>query len=328
MTRLVLAAILLVPPSSGAVAVVRLGLVAPPAEEDATSLAHGALVAVEESREAQGGNVVFEVRGAGGQWGAAGNDAGALAGESEVDGIVAPSDGASSHLVLQVSGRMQVPVASVCPDASVTEAGVPWVVRVVPRNDQQAETLFAKGSGAFPAHWWAFVSPGRPGRAVRRDLEKAARSSGIRLDRITEMGSDAASLAAQASAAEPDGVLVWLPARDAAAIVVELRSAGYRGCLAGPCSIDSPAFAAAAGGSAEGVLVAEFSSDPGFSARRQRFEDRFLHEFGTRPDFAAAAAHDAAQVLIESLRRAGNTAAYRQFPLQTRIRRGHGRDSL
>src|SRR5208283_409029 len=156
MTLRLLACVLAAPLACAAAASqITLGLVAPPFEPDAASLVRGVQLAVEESGESPGAPVVLEVRGESGQWGTVGNDAVTLASDRDVDAMIAPPDGSSSHLVLQVSGRMQVPVASLCPDASVTEAGVPWAVRVVPRTDRQAEALFAARRPASPAAWWA-----------------------------------------------------------------------------------------------------------------------------------------------------------------------------
>jgi len=315
MKRRLFACVLVAPLAcAAAVSRITLGLVAPPSEPDATSLVRAVRLAVEESGESPGAPVALEVRGESGQWGTVGNDAVTLASDRDVDAMIAPPDGASSHLVLQVSGRMQVPVVCLCPDASVTEAGVPWAVRVVPRIDQQAEALFAARRPALPAAWWALVPPDRPGRAARRDLAKAARSAGTALDRILDIGTDPASVARQVAAGSPGGVLVWLAPSQAGVAAAALRAAGYQGCVAGPCSIDAPEFVAAAGAAADGVLVAEYEGDSGSRARLGRFEERFMGRFGVRPGYGAAAAHDAAQVLIENLRRAGDTPAYRRFP--------------
>jgi branched-chain amino acid transport system substrate-binding protein len=116
-------------------------------------------------------------------------------------------------------------------------------------------------------------------------------------------------------AAAPDGVLLWLPPSQAGTVAAELRAEGFGGRLAGPSPLDSPAFAAAAGAAANGVLVAEFRADAGLRARADEFERRYRQKYDAMPDFSAAAAYDAARVLIETLRRAGDGAGYRQFPL-------------
>jgi branched-chain amino acid transport system substrate-binding protein len=312
---------LLAPLVSGAGAPqVTLGLVVPPSEPEATSLLRGVQLAVAEANETGDAPVGLEVQSQNGQWGTVGNDAVILVCNRHVDAIISPSDGAATHLILQVSGRTRVPVASVCSDSSVTEAGVPWAVRVVPRTDQEAEALFAAAQRPDhpPLHWWAVVPTGRPGRAVRRDLETAARLTATRLDRIEEGGepkTDLASLVQMIVAAAPDGVLLWLPPSRAGTVAAALRAAGYGGRLAGPSPLDSPAFIAAAGASATGVLVTEFREDADIRARADQFERQYQRRYNAKPDFSAAAAHDAARVLIETLLRGGNGDGYRQFPI-------------
>lgn len=301
----------------GGPGLVALGLVNPAVESDSTSLLRGVQMAVSESGLAGGPAATLEVRGSSGQWGTTGNDAVSLVAEAHVDGIVAPSDGAACHLVLQVSGRTRVPVATLCPDASATETGVPWAVRVVPRTEEQAETLLAAPQpGPSPA-WWAVIPADNAGRSVRRDLHKASRVTGVHVDSFLEVGPRDPSLAPLAQtlvAASPGGVLIWLSPPQTGALAAALRGAGYAGRLAGPCTSDSPDFAAAAGSAGAGFLVAEFQSDSGSRSRAAAFEARFLQQFGTRPDFSAASAYDAAKVLIENLGRSTDTTGHRRFP--------------
>ena len=297
-----------------------LGLIVPPSEPDATSLLRGVQLAVADANENAGAPVGLEVRSGNGQWGTVGNDAVILVSERHVDAIISPSDGAATHLILQVSGRTRVPVASVCSDSSVTDAGIPWAIRVVPRTDQEAEALFAATlrPDHSPLHWWAVVPAERPGRAVRRDLERAARQTATPLDRFVEGGepkADLASLVHLIVAAAPGGVLVWLPPAQAGTLAAALRTAGYGGCLAGPSPLDSPVFVAAAGAAANGFLVTNFRADADLRVRAEKFERQFRQKFGVEPDFSGAAAYDAARVLIETLRRAEKGAGDRQFPL-------------
>ena len=320
-SRCLLAWLLLAPFAGGTgMHQVTLGLVAPPTEPDATSLLRGVQLAVAEANESDQASVGLEVRSENGQWGTVGNDAVTLVCERHVDAIITPSDGAASHLILQVSGRTRVPVASLCSDSSVTEAGVPWAVRVVPRTDQEAEALFAaaRRPDRPPLHWWAVVPAGRPGRAIRRDLETAARLATTLLDRIVDGGepkTDLASLVHRIVAAAPDGVLLWLSPSQAGTVAAALRAAGYGGRLAGPTALDSPEFFAAAGAAANGVLVTEIRANADFRARAEKFESQYRQRYDAKPDFSAAAAYDAARVLIETLRRAGNSDGYRQFPI-------------
>jgi len=297
---------------------VTLGLVAPPSEPAAASLVRGARLAVADAGGPGSAPVALEVRGGEGQWGTVGNDAVVLVCTRHVDALIAPSDGAASHLILQVAGRTRVPVATLCADSSVTEAGVPWAVRVVARNDQEAEALFAaaRPAGGPAPRWFAVIPADRPGRVVRRDLEAAARRSATPLARILEDGPkpDAAARARAIAAEAPDGVLLWLAPARAGAVAAALRAAGYRGYLAGPGPLDSPAFVAAAGAAADGVLVADYRAGADGRVAAERFAAEYRRRFGVEPDASAAAAYDAARVLIETLRRAGKDAAYQLFP--------------
>jgi branched-chain amino acid transport system substrate-binding protein len=280
----------------------------------------GVQLAVAEANESGDAPVRLEVRSEEGQWGTVGNDAVFLVSERHVDAMITPSDGGASHLILQVSGRMRIPVASLCSDSSVTYAGVPWAIRVVPRTDQEAEALFAaaRRSDCSPLHWWAVVPGGRPGRAVRRDLATAAHVTATPLERIIDGGepkTDLASLVHLIATTAPDGVLIWLPPSRAGTVAAALRAAGYGGRLAGPTPLDSPEFVAAAGAAAIGLLVTNFRADADLRVRADKFEKQFQRRYDTKPDFSAAAAYDAARVLIETLRRAGDSTGYRQFPL-------------
>jgi branched-chain amino acid transport system substrate-binding protein len=320
-SRCLLAWLLLAPLAGGAgPPQVALGLVVPPSEPDSTSLLHGVQLAVSEANEDGQPPVSLDVRSEEGQWGTAGNDAVILVSEGHVDAIIAPSDGATNHLILQVSGRTQVPVASLCSDSSVTDAGVPWAVRVVPRTDQEAESLFtsARRTEGSPFHWWAVVPAGHSGRGVRHDLERAASATATHLDQVLDASDAKTDLASRVRlivAAAPGGVLMWLPPSQAGTFAAALRSAGYGGRLAGPSPLDAPAFFATAGAAATGVQVTDFRPDAGLHARLGTFEHRFLGRFAVKPDFSAAAAYDAARVLIETLRRAEKGAGNRQFPL-------------
>ena len=105
-----LVAWLLLAPFAGGVGArpLTLGLVAPPGEPDATSLLRGVQLAVAEANETGDAPVGLEVRSENGQWGSVGNDAVTLVCERHVDAIITPSDGAASHLILQVAGRTRV----------------------------------------------------------------------------------------------------------------------------------------------------------------------------------------------------------------------------
>jgi ABC-type branched-subunit amino acid transport system substrate-binding protein len=289
------------------------GLLLPPEEPEALSIRQGARAAVEEANEAAaGGGVRIVERGKKGAWGSDASEAALLVMDDGAQALLAPTGGAATHLVLQVSGRTALPVASLCPDASVTRASIPWMVRVAPSTLDEAKTIF----GGVPASiWLAFVPEGRAGREASSDLTAAAAAApaGKRsIGKVVATGDGVipdGKLRSTLASARPEAVLLWLPPAAAGRMARSLRAAGFKGPIAGPSSLGSRFFAAEAGPSAEGILVPVVDPDAAASA----FGARYRRLFGTDPDQAAALAHDAALLLIRALRRADSQGSERSL---------------
>jgi ABC-type branched-subunit amino acid transport system substrate-binding protein len=281
------------------------GLLLPPDEPEEVSIRRGALAAVEEANEAGGSRVRIVERGKRGVWGSDASEAALLVMDDGAQALLAPTGGAATHLVLQVSGRTALPVASLCPDSSVTRTSIPWMARVAPSTLDEAKAVF---EGVAASSWLAFVPEGRAGREATSDLTAAAAASrpGRRsISKAVETGegiiADAALRSALSSAA-PEAILLWLPPAAAGRLARSLRTAGYRGPIAGPASLGSGLFAAEAGPSADGVLVPTVDPDAGSAV----FQSRYRRLFGTDPDQTAALAHDAALLLVRALRKGGD----------------------
>ena len=293
------------------------GLLLPPDEPEAAGIRQGTLAAAEEENEGPGPRVTVAVRGKTGAWGSDASEAALLVMDDGASALIAPPSGAASHLVLQVSGRTAVPVASMCPDASVTRTSIPWMVRVAPSTRDEARALFA---GTPPAsRWLVFVPRERAGREAAHDLSSSAAAKKRAIVRTVETDGrlpDAALREIFASA-RPDAILVWLDAVPAGRLARALRAAGFNGILAGPMRLASPAFAAEAGSSAEGLLVPAAMAGDGAAAAA--FASRYRRLFGTEPGPSAAIAHDAAKLLIDSLRKQGSEGAHCAFPPAERV---------
>jgi len=298
-----------------------IGLLLPPEEVDAASLRQGVQLGVDHANEAPGPRVGLVVRGRVGQWGADGEEAARMALDDGARGLIAPPGGASSHLALQVAGRTAVPVISLCPDASVVGAGIPWMVRVVPATGEEARTLFsgltARTEGCV-TRWGACVPDERAGREVAGDLRKAAQASQAQLDKIIEVSpklTNVASLVKSLLQAQPGAILLWLDPAPAGRLAKALREAGFAGTLAGPGRLRSAAFVASAGSAAEGVVVPGVVMDKASQAAQGRFAAAYRQRFGADPDLTATMAYDAATLLVELLRKAGDQPPHRVFPL-------------
>lgn len=298
------------------------GLLVSPEESETASLRQGATLGIEHANQTPGARTRLVVRGQPGQWGTEGDEAAVLALDEEVGAIIAPSTGTPSHQILQVAGRTRVPVASLCPDFSVTGTGIPWLLRIVPRGDEEARTLFTgltHGSEGKPLRWAALVPRDRAGREAARDLLAAAKAAACFLDepvRLPPKSGDFSSVAGNLLASRPAAILLWTDPAAAGRMAQSLRQAGFRGLLAGPGRLRSPAFLSTAGKAAEGVVIPAIFPTQDSMLRRPRFTEEYRRRFANEPDFTAEMAYDAARLLTDVLRTSCEQPPCRAFPLQ------------
>ena len=296
-----------------------IGLLLPPEEAEAASLRAGAQLAVEQSKK-EGSNASLVIRGRVGQWGADGEEAARMVLDDGAQALIAPPNGAATHLALQVAGRTATPVASLCADSSVSRTGTPWMVRVVPTTIEEARYLLATSNTKIPGPpgWLALVPDGRAGREVARDLNRAAAAAQRKLRRVCEVNSSLTnfeSFAAQVLKDQPAEVLVWLDPVPAGKLVKSLREAGFIGKLAGPSRCNSPSFLAAATQASEGFMVPAIVLDAPGAARFLSFQRAFRQRYGIEADLTAAESYDAARLLVHILRQNTPQSLPRAFPL-------------
>ncbi len=296
-----------------------IGLLLPPEEAEAASLRAGALLAVEQANKAAS-NTTLVIRGRVGQWGADGEEAARMVLDDGAQALIAPPNGAATHLALQVAGRTATPVASLCADSSVSRTGTPWMVRIVPTTIEEARFLLTNldaGIGV-PPEWVALVPDGRAGREVARDLNRAAAATQRKIKRLCEVTSsltNSESLAALVVKDQPAGVLVWLDPVLAGKWVKSLRAAGFTGKLAGPSRCNSPSFLLAAGKASESFMVPAIVLDGPAEARLRSFQEAFRQRYGIEADITAAESYDAAKLLVHILRQNTPQSLPRAFPL-------------
>jgi ABC-type branched-subunit amino acid transport system substrate-binding protein len=330
---------------------ITVGLLAPTRAEEYANLSQGALLAVETANSETGTKARLVVREMPGQWGTEGNQAAALALDDEVDGLITPFSGSAAHQMLQVAGRTRVPVVSLCADSSVTSAGIPWVVRVVPRTADEARVIFLgltnvastshrsatlereqRGSVAQdgPARWadrrpfrnelrWAALVPtDRSGREAAHDLLEAASSAACDLSepiRIPENQGDWNSVLGRLLGGQPEAVLLWTDALTAAKLARALRQRGFHGLLAGPSWLGTMSFLKQTGAAAEGFIVAAIDSEISNAAASNSFDRTYEARFGRKPDLSARMAYDAALLLIRVAQTTTGEPLCRVFPL-------------
>jgi ABC-type branched-subunit amino acid transport system substrate-binding protein len=298
----------------------KIGLVLPPGEPEAETIRRGAQLGAELLGAELGSPIELIVRGSPGQWGTEGDDAVALALDAGAQALLAPALGATVHLVEQVAGRTRIPTASLCGDTSVTGARIPWVLRLVPDNVQEARALFAgaRAADGQPVRRWAALVPeDRAGREAAQDLAAAARAADCELDPVLSVATNptnAAPTLERLLRPAPAGVLVWLDSVAAARWVRALRSAGFRGVLAGPGRLVGPTFLKGAGAAAEGFWATRPELPAAARPRADAFVAAFAARFGVEPDPLALAAADAVRVLATVLREADERPAFALMP--------------
>jgi ABC-type branched-subunit amino acid transport system substrate-binding protein len=297
-----------------------IGLLLPPEEAEAASLRDGVQLAVEHANLAPTSSVSLVIRGRVGQWGADAVEAARMVLDDGAQGLIAPPNGAATHLALQVAGRTAVPVISLCADSSVSRTGVPWMVRIAPTTIEEAQFLLAGqlADSSDPPPWVAVVPDGRAGREVSRDLNRAASVAQRKLKRVCELSStltNVQSVVAQVLKEQPKGVLVWLDPVPAGKVTKSLREAGFSGRLAGPSRCNSPAFLSASAQAPEGFLVPAIALDKPGEARLLSFQTAYRQRYGIQADPTAAEGYDAARLLVHILEKHDPQSLPQAFPL-------------
>jgi ABC-type branched-subunit amino acid transport system substrate-binding protein len=295
----------------------KIGVLLPPEEAQSASIREGVLLAQQQAGKT--GNIEIIIRGRMGQWGADAGEAARMVTEDGVVGLVAPPDGAASHLVLQVSGRTAVPVASLCGDSLVTLTGVPWMLRVAPRTVEEARALFEAIPGLAahkPLRWAAVVPEGRAGREVSHNLREAASECHAELVGIVEVGNLCTNfdiLKAKVLECRPEGILVWLAPIQAGKLASCLRQGGFVGAMAGPGSLESASFVSAAKDACEGFVIPSISRNETSTKLFSSFQTAYRARWGHDADAVAGMSYDAVVVLTYLVQSTFQAATHR-FP--------------
>ena len=214
--------------------------------------------------------------------------------------IIGSIEGAGTHLAEQVVAKALLPLVNpVATDRSIHMAGVPWMFSIVQGDDLHAAVL----AQALHGHNLVILSAtDHDARAFCGYLKAACARENAKIELQLEFEPgrpDLSELAHNALDAKPDAVAVIAGVGDNARIVRLVRNEKFRGMIAGGPLFGRASFAAQAGPAAEGALF-PWVGEPTASFRRS-----FALRFGRQPDYAAACAYDAVQVVVAAIRKAG-----------------------
>lgn len=305
---------------------VRIGLIAPlgevPEKENGLGLRRGVEMAMAEANAAGGyRDLPFEIvlRPDQALWGSSSNTVIDLAYGEDVWAIIGSIDSNTTHVALRVAFKAEVPMLNVgSGDPTMTETGIPWVARCTP-DDRQisyrlAELLFREMDLTRVA---VLRSNNRYGRFGIREFRDAAR----RLERPLPLEvqfppdeTDFTSALDRIIAADPQALVLWARAPEAARALGQLRARGIDIPVAGTDRLASRLFLELAGEDAEGIMATSWLAPGRSDTTWTEFVGRFRDRYGEEPEAFAAYGYDAANMVIAAVREKGlNRARIRDY---------------
>ncbi len=296
---------------------VRVGVLAPSGLASDADLGRemidGITLAVERANAAGGfQGIPFEtiLREDTGAWGSSANEIVSFKFHDDVLAIIGSIDGANTHIALRVALKAQIPIVNTATtDPTLTETGIPWILRCMADDRQQGYALAhhifnvrgVKKIAAFRVN----DRYGRTGIAEFRDAarrlrhplrvelrwDRGDRDFSEQLDHIVRTGAEA--------------VVLWGNASDAAAVVREMRRRNMSQVVFGCDRLVSCRFLKEAGEAAEGVVAVATFNPTELNPQYTEFHGAFQGRFGREPDTFAAHAYDGANILIACIREVG-----------------------
>jgi len=193
-------------------------------------------------------------------WGASANAAVELAFEQGVWGLVGALEDNASHVMSRLLLKIEMPVVNTNgSDPTLTEHMVPWMLRMRP-DDRRTGYRLARKIFVEDAHRRVAVFRGndRYSRMGIIEFSDAARRLRRPIELEVRFQNHDSSWDAQINrirSVDPDAVVLWGRAEQAGRVLAAMRAAGVTQPVYGPDRLHDPAFLAAAGAAAEGIVV-------------------------------------------------------------------------
>ena len=300
-------------------------------EQLGIAMLRGSRMAIEEANAAGGYHrreIPFElvVHNDNGLWGASGNEIVDLAYKENVWAILGTIDGANSHIAIRVALKAELPMINTGDtDPTFIETNIPWVLRTIGDDRQQnyllLDYLYRKQGFERVA---IMRASNRYGRFGVREIKDGSRRLGkpIIMEMAYKVGIEDFSLQVDRIAeADPEAIVHWGDAADAARILNQMRERGMEQPFFCSDRCVSEEFVEMAGEHAKEVLSTfpwnPDREDPALEA----FRDRYMELYGVEPDTYAAHAYDGMNMLIWAIQHAGlnrarirDLLAYRSEP--------------
>jgi len=283
------------------------------------AMLHGAQLAVDEAN-ARGG--FHGAAGAPGKpyalmihndvalWGASSFEAVKMAFDEHVITTLGSIDGASTHIMLRVNLKLEVPIMDTgTTDPTVTETRIPWLIHNFPDDRQQGYTLAD----------YIFKQRKLKRIGVIRTQSRYARVGVAKLfDEAKRMGhvpvfetkfdrgdTDFSQQIRMVETAKLDAVVIWGEAKEAGLILKQMRAAGMKQPVFGSSRTAYAETIAIAGEAAEGFVTTSPVDLSRTDARWVEFVQRYRAKYNAQPDAYAAYAYDGMNLLTGAVERVG-----------------------
>jgi ABC-type branched-subunit amino acid transport system substrate-binding protein len=285
---------------------VRIGLFAP----DSGAAYEGATLAVDELNAAGGFRGVplrLVQRWSDDPWKGGAKEMVRLVYDDSVWAVLGSVDGAATHIAEQVATKARVPlIAPVSADPTLTYIRIPWMFRLPPDDEAQADALVREG--IVPrglADVGLITSSDHDGRTFASEIVARLNAAGVTPlfhFEVPPDGDDDA-LSARARSFAPDAVMVRVAPTDLPDLLRALTEAGMRAPLLVPW-IPAVAASSLASNYAGDVLVLQpFPTTP--NAHYVEFERAYRTRYGAAPTPVAALSYDAVNLVVAALRSSG-----------------------
>jgi branched-chain amino acid transport system substrate-binding protein len=220
--------------------------------------------------------------------------------------IIGGIDGTTTHLAEQVAVKARLPLLSpVSSDKTANLANVPWMFSITPGDHQIApvivEVLLER---AHKAPFAILSGTDHDSHLLFREVKKTlyARKGTLLHHFQFRSGEVDQGLVRKVLLVQPGTVVLLGGVEDSSRMIVALREEGFTGEVIGGPSVSRAAFLAAAGMSAEAILLPMLTEG---SEATPDFVRAFQQRYGVIPDYAAAHGYDATCLLVAAIRRSG-----------------------
>jgi branched-chain amino acid transport system substrate-binding protein len=243
-------------------------------------------------------------------WGQTSNELVRFDQDDHVWAVLSAFNSNHNHVMSRVTLKVEIPILSAgSTDPTLVEHNIPWLVRAVPDDRQQAyallrEVYFVKGLKRTAL----LRASDRDGRTGVDKWVSGSRRLGhpVILEKRFDPGdTDFKEQLDAIRETAPEALVLWGNAKETGLIVRQVRAMGMTLPIFGFDRMAGADFLETAGKDAEGVVAVSTmnpdSGDPAWRAFRERYQSRY----GEDPDSFAAHAYDGMNLLIAAIREAG-----------------------